>query len=118
MAKNTNKLIEKYLSLSEVLYDIASSQKTSPAELKQLSEVSDVYILTAVALNPNTPVKLLKHFYEHYSGVGGTDEEMRIHVVSNPALTNKLLKKYVKNDKSKMVQDAAAEALKRKGKSV
>jgi hypothetical protein len=114
MAKKTDKLIKKYLSLSEELYDIASSQKTSPNELKQLSEVSDVYILTAVALNPKTPVKVLKKLYEHYSGVGGTDEEMRIHVVSNPALTKKLLRKYVKDNDSKMVQDAAVDALKRK----
>lgn len=117
MAKKTDKLIKQYWSLSEKLYDIASDPKTSAAELKQLAELNDEYILTAVALNPKTPVNLLERFYEHYSGVGGTDEEMRVHIVNNPALTDKLLKKYAKNDASEMVQNAAAVALERKTKS-
>lgn len=114
MAKKTNNLIEKYLSVSEELYSIASSEKTSAAEFEKLSELNDVYVLTAVALNPRTPVEILKKFYERYSGIGGTDEEMRIHIVNNPALTEKLLRKYSKDDKSEMVQNAALEALKRK----
>ena len=39
---------------------------------------------------------------------------MRIHIVNNPALTNKLLEDYSKNDKSVVVQQAAAKALERK----
>lgn len=116
MTKKTDKLIKRYWSLSEKLYDIASDPKTSAAELKQLSKLSDQYILTAVALNPKTPVSLLERLYEHYSGVGGTDEEMRVHIVNNPALTTKLLKKYAKGDASEVVQHAAAVALGRKSK--
>ncbi len=110
----TDKLLEEYWSVSEELYGIASSEETSANEFQKLSEMNDVYVLTAVALNPKTPVEILKRFYERYSGVGGTDEEMRIHIVNNPALTNKLLEDYSKNDKSVVVQQAAAKALERK----
>lgn len=108
----TDKLIEDYWSVSEELYSIASSEETSANEFQKLSEMNDVYVLTAVALNPKTPVEILKRFYERYSGLGGTDEEMRIHIVNNPALTEELLRKYSKDDKSEMVRNAAIEALK------
>ncbi|HID70819.1 MAG TPA: hypothetical protein EYP35_10295 [Desulfobacterales bacterium] len=114
MNKKTAKLIEQYWSLSELLYDIASNPKTSSIDLEQLAKLNDEYVLTAVALNPKTPVKLLKKFYEHYSGIGGTDEEMRVHIINNPAVTTKLLKKYAKNDESEMVKNAVKDALKRK----
>lgn len=112
--EKTENLIEKYWSISEKLYNIASSGKTSADEFKKLSEMNDSYILTGIALNPNTPIDILKNFYERYSGLGGTDEEMRIHIVNNPALTEELLRKYAKDDKSEMVRNAATEALKRK----
>lgn len=110
----TDKLIKEYWHISEELYSIASSKETSANELQKLSEMNDVYVLTAVALNHKTPVDILNKFYERYSGVGGTDEEMRIHIVNNPALTEELLIKYAKYDKSKIVRNAATEALKRK----
>ena len=113
----TDKLIEEYWSVSEELYGIASSGETSVNEFEKLSEMNDAYILTAVALNPRTPVEILKKFYERYPGVGGTDEEMRIHIVNNPALTEELLRKYSMDDKSEMVKNAAIEALKRKAQS-
>lgn len=114
MSNNISKLITKYLKLSEELYDIASNIKTDPKVLEELATVSDSYILTAIALNPSTPVKILKKLYQHYTGVGGTDEEMRVHIVNNVALTAKSLKKFADADESEIVRKAAKRALKRK----
>lgn len=114
MSNDISKLITKYLALSEELYDIASNINTEPKVLEELATLSDSYILTAIAVNPNTPVKILKNIYQHYTGVGGTDEEMRVHIVNNVAMTAKSLKKYADVDESEVVREAAKRALKHK----
>jgi len=111
MTKEIDKLIDKFLDIAEELYNFASSDDASSSDFEKLSKLSDAYILTAVALNPKTPIEILIKLYEHYDGIGGTDEEMRVHIVNNPALTNKLLEDYSENDKSVVVQKAAAKAL-------
>ena len=63
---------------------------------------------------PSTPVKILKKLYQHYTGKGGTDEEMRVHIVSNVALTNKFLKRIADSGESEAVRKAAKRTLKRK----
>jgi hypothetical protein len=111
---NTDNLIKQYWNISEELYNIASGEKATAAEFEKLSELNDTYTLTAVALNPRTPVEILQKFYIRYPGIGGNDEEMRIHIVNNPALTEELLRQYSTEDKSDIVKNAALEALKRR----
>jgi len=108
---HTSELIKKYLALLDELYKLASSTETSSKVLEKLSSLSDSYILTAIALNPNTPAKVLNKLYNHHPGIGGTDEEMRIHIICNAALPAKYLKQFAETDESEVVRKVAIRAL-------
>ncbi len=105
------KLIDKYESLIEELYEIASDPKTSKASLKRLSELTDSYVLQGLIGNANIPTEILLEMLDLFSGNGGTDEEVRIHIVYNPALDREKLEDIIKNDNSKNVQETALTSL-------
>jgi len=112
--KNSNyidELIERHHDILEELYQIATDEKSEAAILKKLSYMSDSYILVGLSLNPSTPPEVLQRFIDLYPGVGGTDEEMRIHVVSNVSLPKETLRHLFLNDKSDAVREAADRAL-------
>jgi len=62
-------------------------------------------------LNPNTPTRILEKKLKLRSGIGGTDEEARIHICYNPALRLTALKKLTKSDPSPAVRAAGRRAL-------
>jgi hypothetical protein len=62
-------------------------------------------------LNPHTPSRILEKELKLRSGVGGTDEEARIHICYNPALRTIVLKKLIKSDPSPAVRAAGRRAL-------
>lgn len=103
--------MDKHVALVEQLYEKATDKATSGSTLKKLSYLSDTYILTGLALNPSTPVEVLKRFLELFPGTDGTDEEMRLHIVSNQSLSDEILKRLSENDKSQTVRETALAAL-------
>ncbi|MCP4344297.1 MAG: hypothetical protein GY795_02075 [Desulfobacterales bacterium] len=109
--KITDNLIDDYNNLIEKLYDIASNSETDSDLLYKLSELTESYILSGVITNPNTPSNLLEKMLKTYCGIGGMDEEIRIHIVNNPSLRQDVLKLIIKEEISESVREAALMSL-------
>ncbi len=106
-----NKLIKEYNNVVEVLVGIAESLETDGDSLTKLSKLTDGWIQSAVDMNPNTPSKVIEKSLRRHCGVGGEDDEARIHIVYNPKLRLQVLKKVAKEDCSEEVREAALTAL-------
>jgi hypothetical protein len=116
MAQNTvaNRpeiLINRYERLVEQLDNIAADPGTEKRLLKRLSTLTDEQIRTSVCLNRNTPSNVLIKFLKYHPGLGGTDEESRLHICYNPSLPLSSLKKLMLSDVSLVVRNAAKKAL-------
>lgn len=103
-------LLEDHERIVEQLYEIASDLHTEPDVLRQLSIVTDSYILNAVLCNPNTPNDVFNRALREYCGVGGNDDEIRIHIACNSGLEINDLKRIVDEDLSTEVREAALTA--------
>jgi hypothetical protein len=106
-----NELIRNYEKIVESLYNIATDPKTDRKTLTRLSVLSDSYIQSGIIFNPNVSSNILERMLDLHSGVGGTDEERRIHIVYNPALREVILRRVIEKDKSSRVREAALSAL-------
>lgn len=106
-----NKLIDIHEKLIFVLNDIAENRETDPTVIKKLSELNNSYIAASISMNPNTPSTILEDWLKIHSGKGGTDEEIRIHIVYNPSLSLNILNNIINKDNSTSVQEAALLAL-------
>ena len=100
-------LIDRYEKIVEQIYEIASDEKTDPNILAKLSKLTDMYILNALFCNPNTPNSVLDKALKDYSGFGGMDEEIRIHIVYNKGINIAILKRLSMDDPSHEVREAA-----------
>jgi hypothetical protein len=100
-------MLHEYECLVERLYEIATNTNAPSAFLKKLSKLSDIYILTGLSCNPSTPPDVLEKMLETYCGVDGTDEEMRLHIVQNPNLSDEVLAFVAHGDPSEEIKDAA-----------
>jgi len=109
--KIINKLIKIHENLVSILNDIAENSKTDSSTLKKLSELNDSYIESSISTNPSTPSRILQNWLKIHCGNGGTDEEIRIHIVYNSALRLNVLKEVIEKDNSPFVQEAALLAL-------
>lgn len=107
--------IEKLLTIYEETLDrlerVAQNQRTPPNVLEKLSTLTDSQVTASVMLNPNTPSRILEKELKFRSGIGGTDEEARIHICYNSALRITVLKKLIKSDPSPAVRAAGRRAL-------
>ena len=109
--KTINELINKYDELISELSNIAESEDTTAEDLLIISSVDDRYIQTCVITNPNTPSSYLEKSLDMYCGVGGIDEEIRIHIIHNPSLSRKSLLKISKEDPSYRIREIASSIL-------
>jgi hypothetical protein len=108
---NIKKLLTTYEELIDRLDGVAQDQRTPPGILEKLSALRESQVTASVMLNPHTPTRILEKELKLRSGVGGTDEEARIHISYNPALRIMVLKKLIKSDPSPAVRAAGRRAL-------
>ena len=113
-ARNIKKLLTIYEEIVDRLGAVAQNKRTPPGILEKLSKLTDSQITTNVMLNPNTHSRVLENELKMRSGVGGTDEEARIHISYNPSLRIMIVKKLIKSDPSPAVRAAARRALARR----
>ncbi len=110
-------LLKKYEDLVDRLDMIAQDQRTPRSVLEKLSRLTESQVMTSVMMNPNTPSRILENELKLRPGVGGTDEETRIHISYNPSLSVTILKQLAANDPAVAVRSAARRALRSRKKS-
>ena len=110
-ARNVRKLLANYEKLIDQLERLAQNPGTSPSIIEKLSSLTDSQVTASVMLNPSTPSRILEKELRLRSGVGGTDEEARIHICYNPALRLTVLKALAARDPSPAVREAGRRAL-------
>ncbi len=110
-ANNIWLLLTNYEKLIDQLERIAQDARTPSSVLEKLSRLTDCQITASVMLNPSTPSHILEKELRMRPGVGGTDEEARIHICYNPALRLSTLKALIKKDPAPTVRAAAKRAL-------
>jgi hypothetical protein len=109
--RNVKKLLTMYEKLIDRLDGVAQNQLTPSGILEKLSTLTDSQVTASVMLNPNTPSYILEKELKLRTGIGGTDDEARIHICYNPALRLAVLKKLTKGDPSSAVRAAGRRAL-------
>ena len=112
--ENIETLIKQYNIISSKIAKIAESKDTTADVLSKISRIEDCYIQTCIMTNPNTPNSILVKILDIHVGVGGVDEEIRIHIVANPALKIDVLKNVIASDPSERVKAAATAAFSRR----
>lgn len=110
--KDILKLIRKHENMVKRLDMIAQDEGTPCSVLERLSRLTESQVTTSIMLNPSTPSRVLERELKLRSGVGGTDEEARIHISYNPSLRMKILKQLETSDSAPAVKSAARRALK------
>lgn len=104
-------ILKKYEELVNELDIIAQDQRTPCSVLEKLSRLSESQVTTSVMMNPNTPSRILEKELKLRPGVGGTDEEARVHISYNPSLSVTILKQLAVNDPAPAVRSSARRAL-------
>ncbi len=97
-------LLQQHEDLVEQLVAIAEDPRSSAETLRNLSKVTDNWIIASVSTNPATPSDVLEW---QLRMADGSDAEMRIHIAGNPALRLEVLRRLVKVDPSSEVRGAA-----------
>jgi hypothetical protein len=105
------KLLKKFEDLVDQLDTIAQDQRTPRSVLEKLSRLSESQVATSVMMNPSTPSRILEKELKLRPGVGGTDEEARIHISYNPSLSVTILKQLAVKDPAPAVRSSARRAL-------
>lgn len=105
------KLLQKHEVLVNQLDMIAQDKRTPRSVLEKLSKLTECQVTTSVMMNPNTPSRILEKELKARPGVGGTDEEARIHISYNPSLSMTALRHLASNDPAPAVRSAAGRAL-------
>ncbi len=102
-----DKLIEIYEDISVIMQGIAESVETDGKTLSKLATAVSG-IEASIEQNPNTPNHILEKWLKRFEG---EDEEHRGHIVGNPSLDIRRLKKTVQHDQSVYVREKALLAL-------
>ncbi len=109
--KLTKRLIKLAELISQVLEEAAADPRTDSKSLRELAQLPDRAVSMTATLNPNIPKGVLERILDRHVGTGGEDEQLRVHVVYNPALPLKTLKRIIETDSSGEVREAALTAL-------
>lgn len=106
------KLIKLAELLEDVLVDIAEDPRTDKAILRELAYL---YVSESPShsslMNPNIPRKVLERKLQVHAGTGGTDEVVREHIIPNPALPLKTLRKVIEEEPVERLRQLAAGVL-------
>lgn len=112
--KRIESLIRLHERAVERLSKIAETANTETTALESLSRVQDPRVEAAVSMNPRTSSVVLEKMLARFCGVGGEDDERRIHIVWNPSLRLSVLKNCCLKDPSLEVRQAAIASLVRR----
>ena len=107
-------LINSYQDTVEELMTISSNPETNVEVLRELSYLDSSEVLASLRCNPNTPEEILVDWLNLHSGIGGIDEQIRIHIVLNPAIKMETLEKQFLEEKSYTVKDSILLAISRR----
>ena len=106
-----DKLIQLYEMLEELLVDVAEDQATPAKTLVKLAALTEGGIVEAVHMHPNTPSRIIEKRLAISFGVGGFEEESRIHMVGNPALRLQIVRQLATKDPAPEVRDMSGMVL-------
>ncbi len=101
------KLLELHHILVEVLVEVAEDPHTPTNVLKKLAKNTDDWIAGCATMNPSTPSSIIEERLKRYCGVGGEEDEERIHMVGNPSLRLQVVRRLVSEDPAPEVREMA-----------